>query len=245
MRAPRASGPLRQAVAFLTPFGSSAEPSGGALIWFPLVGLGLGAALGGLWRGAAHAWPPLVAAAVVVVADLGVTGLLHLDGLVDAADGLLPPVGRERRLSIMAEPGVGAFGMAVAGAALLLRWAALAVLSPSVLLLAGIWCASRALMALGALLLPYARPEGLAAAFLRGRPGPARAAGVVGLLVAGGCLLAWQPLAGAVSLGCGLVAGAGVLVLAMRRLGGFTGDVLGAAGVVTETVALTVAAARW
>jgi len=58
-------------------------------------------------------------------------------------------------------------------------------------------------------------------------------------------VLVWRPLGGGVAVIAGIVAGALVLWCAIRRLGGYTGDVLGACGVVFETVALVVAAARW
>jgi adenosylcobinamide-GDP ribazoletransferase len=236
---------MRRALSFLTPLGGASRPSGSALLWFPLVGAALGLVLGGIWWAAARAWNAPVAAAVVVAADLALTGLLHLDGLADSADGLLGHLPRERRLAVMADPGVGAFGIGVVGAVLLVRFAALAGLRPSWLLLGGLWCASRTWMAVAARALPYARPEGgLASAFLEG-PGRPAVVGAIGL--AGSCalLLAWHPLAGAVSLASATLAAGGVLVLARRRVGGFTGDVLGATGLVGETVGLLVAAARW
>jgi len=58
-------------------------------------------------------------------------------------------------------------------------------------------------------------------------------------------LVAARGFGGVVGMLAGLTAGVLVVVLAVRRIGGFTGDVLGAAGVVTETVALVVASARW
>lgn len=237
---------MRRALSFLTPFGGATRPSGSALLWFPVVGAMIGMALGGIWWAAVSAWGPIVGAAVVVAADLALTGLLHLDGLADSADGLLPHMAsRARRLVVMAEPGVGAFGVGVVGATLLLRFAALAALRPSWLLLGGLWCASRTLMAVAARAMPYARAEGgLASAFLEGAGHPAVVA-AIGL--AGSCTmtLAWRPTAGAASLASATVAAAGVLLLARRRVGGFTGDVLGASGMVGETVGLLVAAARW
>src|SRR5205823_297141 len=178
-------------------------------------------------------WSPGVAAAVAVTADLAFTGMLHLDGLVDSADGLLPHLPAERRLAVMAAPDVGAFGVAVAGAALLLRWSALSSMHHSVALVAGLWCLSRSSMAVIALVLPYARSEGgLASAFL-GRGGPLRPAVIGSAAVA---IAVWfagvAPALGAV------VAAALVAAFARRRIGGFTGDVLGAAGVVAETVGL-------
>ena len=238
---------MRRALAFLTPLGGPATPSPAALAWFPAVGLALGLALGAVWWAVADLWPPAVAAAVVVVADLALTGMLHLDGVVDTADGLLPPLDRERRLEVMADPRAGAFGVGAAGAVLLVRWAALAALAPRPLLLGGLWCASRSAMALTTVRVPYARPTGLAAAFAadgrRRRPTElAVAGGVTAAVVLGAVARGWGGAAAVVALA---VAAASVVALARRRLGGFTGDVLGAAGMVGETAGLLVAAARW
>lgn len=233
----------RRAVAFLTPFGGAAEPSRDAVMWFPTVGVVMGLGLGGLWWLAAEAWSPLVAAALVVAADLGVTGLLHADGLVDSADGLLPHLDRDRRLAVMSSPEIGAFGVWVAVAVFALRWGALATMRPAPLLLAGLWCASRTAMAVTMTRVPYARPAGgLATAFGPGGNEPIIALGVpAALLLAAG----WRPVIGPLVVLWGMAAAAGVVLLARRRLGGFTGDVLGAAGLLSETVGLVVAAARW
>lgn len=238
----------RAALAFLTPIGGAAEPTPGAVAWFPVVGAGLGGLLGYVWWLTEHLWPVAVAAALVVVADLALTGLLHFDGLVDSADGLLPHLTRSRRLEVMAEPTVGAFGIGVAGLMLLARFAALASTHPSVVLLVGIWCGSRTVMAVAATVLPYARQEagGLASAFrVMDDRRPGVIGGVLGLAGTLACLLVWRPVGGTVVLIGGVLGAAGVLWLAVRRLGGFTGDVLGASGVVFETVALVVASARW
>lgn len=235
---------LRSALGFLTPIGGAAPPSPRALAWFPPVGAAIGAALGGLWWGSAQEWRPLVAASLVVVADLALTGMLHFDGLVDAADGLLAHLERSRRLEVMREPGAGAFGVAAAAGLLIARWAALATTAPSVLLLAGLWCASRTWMVAITLSMPYARAEGLASGFLGGALW-ARAAAVGGFAASAAMLVAWRAWPGAAVLGSATVAAAGVAALARKRVGGFTGDVLGAAGVLGETVGLVVASVRW
>jgi adenosylcobinamide-GDP ribazoletransferase len=233
---------VKAALGFLTPLGGASTPSPRAVRWFPVVGLLVGLAVGGVWRGAEELWTPAVAAALAVAADLAFTGMLHFDGLVDSADGLLPHLDRQRRLEVMAEPTVGAFGVVVAGVVLLLRWAALASMGANVLLVAGLWVLSRTLMATVLTSVPYARGEGLASVF-RGAGGTTVtllgviAASVlvgrgIGLPVFAVLIAAW-------------LAGSGVVALAWRRLGGFTGDVLGAAGVVAETVGLLVAAAKW
>lgn len=233
------------ALSFLTPLGPARVPNGRTLAWFPLVGAAIGLVLGGIWWATARAWTPGVAAALVIVADLGITGLLHFDGLVDSADGLLPHLSRGRRLSVMTEPQVGAFGIGVGGAVLLARWAALAAMRPSVLLLTGIWCLSRTSMALIARALPYARRDGgLAEAFL-GRDATTWLVLPMGLVAAFALGCSWRLLPGAVSLLVGAAAAGAVAWLARRRIGGYTGDVLGAAGVLAETVALLAGAAKW
>jgi adenosylcobinamide-GDP ribazoletransferase len=250
---------MRGAVAFLTPLGKARVPQPSSLVWFPLVGGAIGALLGLLWWGLAKAWPPGVVAALVVVADLGLTGMLHVDGLVDSADGLLPPhLSHDRRLAIMKESTSGAFGIASAVGVLLLRWVGLAAIKPSIVLLVGIWAGSRAIMAVGATSVPYARPEGgLASAFIEpphGDPGNRRSnrtrrnrlvIGLLGAIMAVGFCVAWRPIGGAVTVVVEVAAAALVVWFARRRIGGFTGDVLGAAGIVAETVALVVASARW
>ena len=144
----------------------------------------------------------------------------------------------------MAGPEVGAYAVAVGGVVLVARWAALAAMRPAPLLLAGVWCASWTLMAATMRVVPYARRDqgGLATRVPRPRRGGVargRRGGAVAL--AGG----WRLLAGPVAVAAGAAAGVGVVLLGRRQLGGFTGDVLGAAGVIAETVALIVAAAKW
>jgi adenosylcobinamide-GDP ribazoletransferase len=234
---------VRRAIAFLTPVGGAAEPNARTFAWFPVVGALLGAVLGTIWWGAEQLWPPVVAAAIFVTADLALTGLLHVDGLADTADGLLPQLPRERRLRVMADPAVGAYGVAVVAAVLLLRFAAVVAMAPDVWLVAGIWCASRTAMAVAARAVPYARAEGgLATALLGGDWRPVAVLGAAGAMAVGVIGIGG---AGALAVAAGFAASAGVVASARRRLGGFTGDVLGAAGLVGETAALLVAAARW
>jgi adenosylcobinamide-GDP ribazoletransferase len=233
---------MRRALAFLTPLFGASEPRPETLTWFPFAGAALGLVLGAVWWGAERIWPAAVAAAIVVAGDLALTGLLHVDGLADSADGLLPHLDRARRLEVMAAPDVGAFGVAAVVAVLLLRWAALATTAPSPLLLGGLWCASRTAMAVAARKVPYARPGGLASAFLGGR---SLSTALIGAVLATALAFAGPGVAGIAAV-AGVVAGAaGVVALARRRIGGFTGDVLGASGMVGETAGLVVAAARW
>jgi adenosylcobinamide-GDP ribazoletransferase len=236
---------MRRAISFLTPLGGPTTPSPAAVAWFPVVGIGVGLCLSGIWWLASEVWPAPVAAALVVGTDLVLTGLLHLDGLVDAADGLLPPLDRQRRLDVMADPSAGAFGVGTAVAVLLLRWSALSALAPSALLLPALWCASRTAMAVTTRAVPYARPGGLAESFRSAGRSKAATMGAVGSVVALTLGVLASGVGGfAAAFVCLLVAGA-VVGLAVRRIGGFTGDVLGAAGIAGETAGLLVAAARW
>jgi adenosylcobinamide-GDP ribazoletransferase len=236
---------MRKAIAFLTPIPvGGGAPDGRTYAWFPIVGAVMGLALGGTWWLADRAFPPAVAAALVVAADLALTGMLHVDGLADSADGLLPHLdGRDRRLAVMAAPDVGAFGVSVVVGVLLLRFAALASQPVSVLLLAGLWCGSRTLMAAGAGALPYARHEGGLASTFAGRDW--RPIALYGLIAAVSLGAFADGRRTEVAVGAAFAAGTLVLLAARRRIGGYTGDVLGAAGVVAETVGLIVAAAKW
>jgi adenosylcobinamide-GDP ribazoletransferase len=251
---------MRRALAFLTPLGGAATPTPRTLDWFPAVGALVGIAVGGIWWAAGRVWPPIVVGAVAVVADAALTGCLHLDGLADAADGLLPPIERQRRLEVMRDPSVGAFGAVTLVVVLVLRFAAFAATPSRALVIAGLWCGSRTAMAVIARSLPYARPGGgLATAFVDASA-PTQAPGasegtrrwtrtaalsaVLGLALALALTLIGCGPRGVVVLGAGAVGAAGVAWLAKRRIGGFTGDVLGAAAVIGETAGLLVLAAR-
>jgi adenosylcobinamide-GDP ribazoletransferase len=236
---------MRSALGFLTVVGGAAPPDRRAPAWFGPVGAALGLAVGGAWWVAGELWPPLVAAVLALAVDAALTGMLHFDGLADSADGLLPPLDRRRRLEVMATPEIGAFGVMALALVVLARVAALGALEPDPLLVAGLWTASRAAMAVALAWLPYARAGGSAASgFRAGSPAPALAALAVGCVVVawsfdGG----WGP--GVLVAASGLAGFGAVVAFAWRRLGGYTGDVLGAAGLIAETVGLVVAAARW
>ncbi|HET6875721.1 MAG TPA: adenosylcobinamide-GDP ribazoletransferase [Acidimicrobiales bacterium] len=237
---------MRSALSFLTVVGGSRRPGPATLDWFPGVGLLLGLATGGSWWLASRIWPAAVAAAVAVAVDLALTGLLHFDGVVDTADGLLPPMDRSRRLEVMSKPDAGAFGVVVAAVMLLLRWTALSAVKPDVLLLAGLWCLSRTIAAAAARSQPYARAvagvPGLADAFA----GPARwPVTGLGAAVSVALLMVWRPGPGAASAAAAIGAAVLIHALSRRRLGGYTGDVLGAGIVLAETAGLLTAAAQW
>ena len=152
----------------------------------------------------------------------------------------------------MSTPDVGTFGVAAAAGLFLVAAFDRAgrAADPRPLLLAGLWCASRTAMAVIAATQPYARTRegGLASAFL-GRPFAWAALAVGGPSAAVARAMAVWKLPGrhrrSGRCHLGPRPRSAVTALARRRLGGFTGDVLGAAGVILETVGLIVAAAKW
>lgn len=241
---------MRRAFSFLTVLGRAAVPNERTLTWFPVVGLVVGAIVGGAWWVAGRWWPAALAAVVAVAVDAVVTGGLHLDGLADSADGLIPPVTRARRFEIMADPRVGAFGALALVLVLGLRVGALAATPAKVLAVMGLWCGSRTLMAVVARTLPSAHPDGgMAAAFTGARSGPHHVTARYGVAVYGLALACGVAAVGSGSRGIEAVAAEVVAALAVvwfaqRRLGGYTGDVLGACGVLGETVGLLVLVAR-
>jgi adenosylcobinamide-GDP ribazoletransferase len=212
-------------------------------VLFPLVGAAIGALVGGVVLGLDGRLTALVAAGLAVVVEALVTGGIHLDALADSADGL-GAGSRERALEIMREPAIGAFGAAALVLDLLVKTAALGAIaagSDAVLAVASAYALGRtAPLALG-WALPYARPEGGSGAALTGGAGEVSRAVGVGLGI--GLAVAALGLRGIALAGAALVAAVVVGGVARRRLGGVTGDVLGASTELATTFALVAAVA--
>ncbi|MFV0260289.1 MAG: adenosylcobinamide-GDP ribazoletransferase [Acidimicrobiales bacterium] len=221
-------------MAFLTVFGRGTAPDRSTLAWFPVVGAMIGFIIAAAYRLAHFLWLPFAAGVTVVIIDAVITGALHLDGLADSADGLLPHMKRSRRLEVMAEPDVGAFALVTVGLVLGLRAAMLSDPRSDPLALGGVWTASRTLAAVVPATVPYARDAGLATGFLAG----ARTRVGWWLAPAGVLLVVTSGWMGVAALAALLLAAATIVALARARIGGFTGDVLGAMIVVSETVAI-------
>lgn len=231
-----------EAVAFLTRIplpsrGQSPDRLERAVGWFPVVGAGIGTLVGGAaWLGSAVGLPPLASATVGVGLGLLVTGAFHEDGLADAFDGLGAGRNRSRTLEIMRDSRLGAYGTAALVMSLLLQVSALASMSGGAAVVtaaAAAHSSSRSWAAL-AMALPRASPDGLAASLDRTtrRRTPALSF-LIGIAIAAALLRSdiWV-LAPAGAAG-GLVAW-----WAMRRLGGVTGDILGAVQQTTLVVTL-------
>jgi adenosylcobinamide-GDP ribazoletransferase len=216
---------------------TGASALGRAAWWFPVVGLLLGTALAIVARAADALFPPLVAAALLVTGWKVATGGIHLDGLADCLDGLAGG-DAARRLAIMRDSRVGVFGAAGLILLCVLAVAALAALATSVrlriLVLAPVIGRVTPLLA-GAWLAPATPGRGLGAAFAAGL---SRWAGPAHVVLAG-VLAAW--LLGIAGVAVAAAAWSLALLAAgfvARRLGGVTGDVLGAVVEVAELAAL-------
>jgi len=237
-------GTFPLALTFLTiiPWPRQAPVTGEALarsmLWFPWVGAILGAALWGAWLGLVRILPGPAAAAFILTLSVWLTRGLHLDGLADTADGLLGGSTPEQSLRIMKDSRLGGLGGVALILTLLLKFALILGVTDqgqaAALLVYPV--VSRWGMVVLAYLAPYARPEGgLGQAMVTGVDRNILLGATAGaLILAAGLgrlpgLAALALAAGAVGLLCAYF---------LRRLGGITGDTLGAANEILEILAL-------
>ncbi|RIA01164.1 adenosylcobinamide-GDP ribazoletransferase [Cereibacter sphaeroides] len=222
--------------------GQSLPDRGAGAAWaWPLAGVAVGG-LAALTAAAALALglPATVAAALALAVQALATGAMHEDGLADTADGLWGGWTRERRLEIMKDSRTGSYGVAALVLVGLLRWSALAAaLGGGVALLVAAAVLSRVPMVGLMALLPNARGAGLAQSLGRPDRRQAALAAAVGLglalLLTGPAALVLAAAGGAAALALGLVARA--------KIGGQTGDILGASQQLSEAAVLVAAAA--
>ncbi|SDX04673.1 cobalamin-5'-phosphate synthase [Marininema mesophilum] len=214
-------------------------------VWYPAVGLVIGILLVVLYRVFSLIFPPEVTGMLVVTGWVLVTGGLHLDGLMDTADGLGSHRDRERMLEIMKDSRTGAMGVLAAILVLGMKVSAIASFSDAawVPLMTAPIIGRMALLA-GIMCFPYLREKGLGHGLGEGVSQKkwifslAFGAIAVGLCAGGRGIL--------------LVAGATILFFLLakymvKRLGGLTGDSYGTLAEVTETgvLLLWVAITGW
>lgn len=255
---------LRLAVAFLTRLpvehapdeddvlfeSADSPPDLAAAMWlFPLVGFAIGGA-GALLLGVLT-WldvPAPVAATLAIGLMIWLTGALHEDGLSDIADGFGGGGDRERKLEIMRDSRLGAYGTVTLAVVVVAKIAALATIAAhdmgaaaGALIAAAVW--SRALIAPTMRWLAPARDDGLGADAGKPSEGDSwKGLGLAVLLV----LLAVVTPAGFGVITIMIAGGLGAFavgLIAFRQIGGYTGDVLGAAQAIAETAALVAASA--
>ena len=240
----RRTNAFRLALSFLTvlPVGPASPPREMApsRAYFPLVGLLLGGALAALDLGLRQAFPPVVVGALLLVALVAATRAIHVEGFVDSCDGLLGGATPQRRLEILRDPRVGAFGVIGGACLLLVQFAALADLPGrvrvEVLVLLPAMSRWGVLATMGA--FPYARREGMGAAFQSGRSRWQVAAGVATVLAAS---LGLAGVAGVVLMVVATVAAWGLGRWMAGLLGGLTGDSYGAVNELSAVAVLLAA----
>jgi adenosylcobinamide-GDP ribazoletransferase len=216
----------------------NAVPHHRVVPWFPVVGGLIGAAVGGVAVGMRELVPIPIAAAIAVVAGLLLTGAFHEDGLADVADAFGGGWTVERRLEILKDSRHGTYGVAALCSSILVRVVAAATIASGAAMFAGFVAAHTLGRVAAVAAMRAARPareSGLgvdAARELRALPTTA------GIVVGVGAVAAltgwWIGVLVAVA-----IAGAAVVVtLALRKIGGIAGDVLGAVEQVAECAVL-------
>ena len=219
--------------------GNESDSPATALYWFVPVALVLGSCVFGIaWLLAPVGAPFLTGALVVAVLTI-LTRAFHLDGLADMADGFGGGWTRERVLEIMKDSHVGAFGVITLCLTLAVKVEAVAYLcgSGDIGFLVLVPLFSRLLVVLQAVANPYARPEGGTAGRLVAE---ASWRHLLASLLWTGALLAvfgfmpWNVVA--IVLGTGLAVTMYIAVVGRRRIGGVTGDLLGATVELSETL---------
>ncbi|KTQ95309.1 hypothetical protein NS226_12235 [Aureimonas ureilytica] len=248
----RAAHRFFRASAFLTRFPARASafeggphPLGRDALAFPFVGLAVALPPALILLGlAALGLQPFACALIALLLLIGLTGALHEDGLADTADGLFGHATRERALEIMKDSRIGTYGALALIGALSLRAALLADLTAHAPAL-GAWAmlvvagASRGAMAWLWSSLPSARPGGLSNRMEAPFPHEGRqvALAALGLAVAGGAAIGgWTGALAPTALAlCGLWLFRRFIA---QRLGGTTGDTLGAAQQIVECLLL-------
>ncbi|WP_425060753.1 Adenosylcobinamide-GDP ribazoletransferase [Sporomusa carbonis] len=216
----------------------SPESFGRSVKYFTLIGTVIGLILAGLNYVLSQFFPQHVLAAIIVVAEIVLTGGLHCDGLMDTADGVFSGRSRERMLEIMKDSRVGANGVVAFGILLLLKYSLIVDMTPTMLpaALVVMPVAGRMAMVISITSFPYARPDGMGKAF-------AQYAGRTTLVIAAVIALL---IVASLGIQASVSAGAAVLmgVLAARYLtnvlGGLTGDTYGAVTELTELAALLI-----
>ena len=200
--------------------------------FFPLVGMALGVLVALFDFVAVSLWGKTVASLLDVIFLAVLTGAFHIDGLGDAADGLLGQRPKEKILEIMKDSRLGTMGLVAIVAGLSIKWAGIAGLNTNrSLLLVIVPALARGSMLFGIRQLPYGRPEdGTGSVFFKHALKPAAFWGLsLPILLA--LLLGWQAIWLMI---CFAAITAGLIHYYQKRMGCITGDMLGAMTEVTE-----------
>jgi adenosylcobinamide-GDP ribazoletransferase len=203
----------------------TASELGRAVGLFPLAGLAIGGLLLALDTGLRIIFPPEVAAALILASWIIITRGLHFDGFLDSCDALFGGFTAERRMEIMRDSRIGAFGAAGGILLILAKYATVLTLvdRPAGIILAPVL--ARWGMALSVVLFPYARQQGLGRD-MKDNAGRAQAIiATITAVIAGWLLAQWLGLLAALLAVLLLLA---TVRFALARIPGLTGDIYGA-----------------
>lgn len=230
------------AVRFLTimpvpgQWGTAEEDLPGSSAYFPVVGLLLGIVAAAVAIGLSHLLPPWPAMAASVIVLIAFSGGLHMDGLSDTADGFMSSRPKERILEIMKDSRIGAMGAIAIASCMLMKFSSMMLMNQESFWRAAVLMplAGRSAIVIQMATLPYARPEGgLGAIFYRTRSAVPVIVATL-LMAASGWVLFGR--GGLVAMGV-VVAGTFLFNMVCRRkIGGATGDTLGASCEIAETL---------
>ena len=223
--------------------GCDTSEMAGSALFFPVVGLLIGALAVAAVFLLAGVFPPWLVAVLVVVLLGAVSGAFHLDGLADTADAFMSSRPKEKMLEIMKDSRIGVMGLAAVIWVFAVKVAALASLDRDLLWRAALLAplAGRCAMVLALAILPSARAGGLGELFCKGaRPMHAVFAGVA--LFAAGWLAARY--AGVIVAGAATLTALVLSAHTYRKIRGATGDTLGATCEITEAVVALVFAVK-
>lgn len=232
---------LLAALQFLTrvPIRLRREPSlSKSVAWFPIAGALIGASVGGAAAGLWFLVTPMLAAAMAMAVGLLITGAFHEDGLGDIADAFGGGWTVERRLEILKDSRHGTYGVAAMCTSILVRVVALGSLPGPAAMFAGAVVAHSlgrvAAVGLGGT-MRLATHSGLGADYGRSTSKPRALFGTACGLAVAAVFTGWWA---ALLLGVVVVAAGATGLLARRKIGGISGDVLGAAEQVAECLVL-------
>jgi adenosylcobinamide-GDP ribazoletransferase len=212
---------------------------GRSSMFFPLVGLILATLIIALDLLTGNLFPPSVRPAILIVSLIIFTGGIHLDGFMDTADGVLSGRSRERKLEIMRDSRVGAFGVIALFSLLLLKYSLIAgfigkeIYPPLIMMIV----LGRGAMTLAIGKFPYARAEGLGSVYLKYTGNfEVFVAGLISFIVAFAC----SGVGGLLIFLIMLIFTWIICSYFKKVLGGLTGDTYGALNEILEVLLLII-----
>ncbi len=222
--------------------GKDANKLSDSLFFFPLAGAFIAICEYGIMLAGFRIVPsyPALVALAMAIAGVIITGAIHCDGLCDMCDGFFGGTTKERILAIMKDPRAGSFGVValifdlgtrVVGYSILVSHKAFFIVALSL-------GASRCMQAVAAAYMPYAREnQGTASPFTGGTHARKLVAASCALTVAAGCL-AGPWIASVILFACGLAITVIFLLWCRHKIGGITGDCIGACSEIVENAVL-------